>query len=172
MPREVFFPKIPRKAFFFFFTLNKRKLSEPAPHHPHGSPDTAMGANTGMLAANLQNEGGWLNQGIPTNGSWQRSWWVEQDVHREQTPQLVHGRGVGKGCRALPGAGMKRDNGMKRDQKSCRGNINIKQGEPALRMKVIFLFVPQTELSANLGNSSLLCSGKARNLTELKSWSN
>lgn len=96
----------------------------------------------------------------------------EQDVHREQTPQLVHGRGVGRGCRALPGAGMKRDNGMKRDQKSCRGNINIKQGEPALRMKVIFLFVLQTELSANLGNSSLLCSGKARNLTELKSWSN
>lgn len=38
----------------FFSTPYKGKLSEPAPHHPHSSPDTAPGADTGVLDANFR----------------------------------------------------------------------------------------------------------------------
>lgn len=83
-----------------------------------------------------------------------------------------HEAGVQK-CKSREGKEEKPlGDGMKRDQKSCGGNI--KQGEPAYGKKIISLLSPKHSLAGelSLGNSSPLYSSKARSSTGLKSWSN
>lgn len=89
--------KIPRKAFSTPPPPpHKGKLSEPAPHHPRGIPDSALGANTGVLDANLQIREVGQAKIFPLTapGRGARRGLSRMRARRE-TQQPVHGRGHG-----------------------------------------------------------------------------
>lgn len=88
--------------------LHKGKPSEPAPHHPRGSTDAALGASTGVLEANLQIRELGQAKTFPLTAPGTGICQGLSRIHAQrEMPWLVRGRGQGLGggeCRALPEA--------------------------------------------------------------------
>lgn len=95
---EALWLKNPQES--LFSTPHKGKFSEPAPHHPHSSPDAALGADTGVLDANLRVwEVGQAKTFPLTAAGTGACQELSRMSARRETQQPVRGRGGTRGCR-------------------------------------------------------------------------